>query len=506
MPEAIKDEFTDLPISAGAVTTLKARPLLPVWLMAVLLALVTLALYWPAKRYDFVNIDDDIYIASNLHVQGGLNWQAVKWAFQLYGGDYWHPLTWLSLMLDASLFGQAAGGFHFTNVAFHAANTVLLFLLLRLLTGALWRSVVVAALFALHPLRVESVAWVTERKDVLSTFFGFLSLLFYVRYAQKRSRVERRASRAKLWGPALDSRALALDYGLALLFLASGLMSKAMLVTWPFVMVLLDYWPLGRLQNAEVGDTRHATRSTPDVSRCTLHAPGSTLLRLVWEKVPLFVLSGLSCVLTYLTESGRRGVAGFGGIPALLRVENVFVAYARYLGQTFWPVRLAVPYTQPDHWSWLAVGGSVLVVVGVSLVVLWFGRRWPCLLVSWCWFMGTLIPVIGLTKGWGTFMADRFTYVSSVGVLLLVIWGTHELTRGWRCQVMALSVVGGVAIVLCLALTRQQLGTGRTAKDCSGMRSPSRRKIGWPTATSATPSPRKAKPTRPSANSRRPSA
>ncbi len=350
------------------------------------------------------------------HVQGGLNWGAAKWAFQLNQGDYWHPLTWLSLMLDASLFGQAAGGFHFTNVALHAANGVLLFLWLRMLTGALWRSVVVAALFALHPLRVESVAWVTERKDVLSTFFGFLSLLFYVRYAQKRSRVEGRESRAKLWGPALDSRASTLDYGLALFFLASGLMSKAMLVTWPFVMLLLDYWPLGRTQNAEVGDTRQATRSTPDVSRCTLHAPGSALLRLVWEKIPFLVLSGLSCVLTYLTEGGRRERVGFVASSALVRLENVFVAYARYLGKIFWPVRLAMPYTQPDHWSWLEVGGAVLVVAGVSLVVLWFGRRRPCLLVGWCWFLGTLIPVIGLTKGWRTFMARSFH-------LCVVGWG-----------------------------------------------------------------------------------
>ncbi len=252
-----------------------ARPRLPVWLMAVMLVLVTVAIYWPVRHYNFVNFDDPLFVAENPYVQGGLTWAGVKWAFQLNQADYWHPLTWLSLMLDASLFGQQAGGFHFTNVALHAANTVLLFLLLRLLTGALWRSVVVAALFALHPLRVESVAWVTERKDVLSTFFGFLSLLFYVRYAQKLSRVERRASRVKLWGPALDSRATTLDYGLALLFLASGLMSKAMLVTWPFVMLLLDYWPLGRMQHARAGDTptRHAARVTFHVTRSTLQAP-----------------------------------------------------------------------------------------------------------------------------------------------------------------------------------------------------------------------------------------
>ncbi len=446
------------PASMRRATLVRGWPRVPVWLMAVMLVLLTVAIYWPLRHYNFVNLDDLVFVAENPHVQGGLTWAGVKWAFQLNQADYWHPLTWLSLMLDASLFGQQAGGFHLTNVALHAANSVLLFLWLRLLTGALWRSVAVAALFALHPLRVESVAWVTERKDVLSTFFGFLSLLFYVRYAQKRSRVEPRSSRAKLSGTALGSSPSILDYGLALFFLASGLMSKAMLVTWPFVMLLLDYWPLGRMQNAEAGDTHHATRSTPDVSRYPLHASGSTLLRLVREKIPFLVLSGGSCVLTYLTEGGRRRAAGLEGIPALLRLENAFVAYARYLGKTFWPAELAVPYVQPDHWSWLAVWGAVLVVVGVCLVVLWLGQRQSWLLVGWCWFMGTLVPVIGLTKGWGSFMADRFTYLSSVGVLLVVIWGVYELTRRWRYAVLALSVAEGAAIVLCLALTRQQLG------------------------------------------------
>ncbi len=343
-----------------------ARTRLPVWLMAVMLVLVTVAIYWPVRRYNFLNLDDPDFVTSNVHVQGGLNWEAVKWAFQLNQGDYWHPLTWLSLMLDASLFGEAAGGFHFTNVAFHAANGVLLFLWLRRSTGALWRSVVVAALFALHPLRVESVAWVTERKDVLSTFFGFLSLLFYVRYAQKRSRVEPRASRAIVSGPALDSRSPTLDYGLALFFLASGLMSKAMLVTWPFVMLLLNYWPLGRMQNAEAGDTHHpssvaalrrvdATRSTPDVSRCTLHAPGSTLLRLVGEKIPFLVLSVLSCVLTYLTEGGRRGEVGFEGSRRCsglrMRLWPTPVISARPSGLSGWQCPIRSPITG-FGWRW----------------------------------------------------------------------------------------------------------------------------------------------------------
>ena len=432
----------------SAVVPLMARARLPVWLIAVLLVLGTTALYWPATGYDFVNIDDPLFVTENPHVQGGLTWVGVKWASQLNQGDYWHPLTWLSLMLDASLFGQAARGFHFTNVALHAANTVLLFLWLRRSTGALWRSVAVAALFALHPLRVESVAWVTERKDVLSGFFGLLSLIFYTRYATRGQRTDAKGKLSLVTGPespcqhpaSVMSALASSEYWLSLLFLACGLMSKATLVTWPFMLLLLDYWPLQRFQ----------LYSFP--------LSVSTLRPLVREKIPFLVLSGASCVLTYLTEGGRREAPGLVASPALLRLENAFVAYARYLGKTFWPVRLAVPYAQPDHWSWLEVGTSVLVVVGLCVLVLWLGWRWRYLLVGWGWFMGTLVPVIGLTKGWGTFMADRFTYVSSVGVLILVIWGAYELIRPWRYVVLALSVVGGTAVVLCLALTREQLG------------------------------------------------
>ncbi len=450
--------------------------------MGVLLALVTLVLYWPVTGFDFINYDDPQFVTSNAHVQGGLNWEGVKWAFSLNEGDYWHPLTWLSLMLDASLFGRKAGGFHFTNVAFHAANGVLLFLLLRRLTGAMWRSVVVAALFALHPLRVESVAWVTERKDVLSGCFGLLSLIAYACYAQGRGRRKSEtrnpksegnpkpetrnpksegAARAVVPGSAFDVGCWMLDvrvptsifYLLSLCFFACGLMSKATLVTWPFVMLLLDYWPLKRMQNVEASDTQPATPFTFHVSGFTHH-----VRPLLFEKIPFFALSVISCFVTYSTERGRQIAAGFEEAPALLRLENALVAYTRYLGKTFCPVKLAVPYVNPGHWSWLEVGGSVVVLVGVGLAVLWFGRRRPYLLVGWCWFLGTLIPVIGLTKGWVSFMADRFTYLPSVGVLMITVWGACELTRRWRYPVLALSVAGGVAIVLCLGLTRQQIG------------------------------------------------
>jgi Flp pilus assembly protein TadD len=422
-----------------------------------LLGLVTLALYWPATGFGFINYDDADFVTANVHVQGGLNWEGVKWAFGLNEGDYWHPLTWLSLMLDASLFGQKAGGFHFTNVVLHAFNGVVLFQLLRMLTGALWRSVVVAALFALHPLRVESVAWVTERKDMLSGCFGLLALIAYAHYAQRRlqtadcrlpnpaTRNTQHATRNTQDVSRLKFHASSF-YLLSLLFFACGLMSKAMLVTWPFVMLLLDYWPLQRFELLSF--------------RLTV----STLRPLLREKIPFFVLSGILCVLIYLTERGRQGAVGLAAPPALLRLENALVAYARYVGKTFWPVKLAVPYVNPGHWSWLVVGGSVLVVAGVCLGVLWLGRRQPVLLVGWCWFLGTMIPVIGLTQGWGSFMADRFTYVPSIGVLILTVWGVCELIRGRPDRLAVLSVAGGAAIVLCLALTRQQIGYWRDSE------------------------------------------
>jgi hypothetical protein len=327
--------------------------------------LVTLALYWPATGFGFINCDDPDFVTANVHVQGGLNWEGLKWAFGLSGGDYWHPLTWLSLMLDMSLFGQKAGGFHFTNLMLHTANGVLVFLLLRVLTGAMWRSLLVAALFALHPLRVESVAWVTERKDVLSGFFGLLALIFYAHYAA-------RGQRSEVGGPgALFPLPSSLCYLLSLGFFACGLMSKAMLVTWPLVMLLLDYWPLGRMQKAEGSGqrsedsgTQHATRNAQHRSRFTFHVSRTALLPLLFEKIPFFVLSGISCVLTYVTEGAKPEVSGFVAAPALLRLQNALVAYARYLGKSFWPADLAVPYMNPSHWSWLEVGGAVLVGVG----------------------------------------------------------------------------------------------------------------------------------------------
>jgi Flp pilus assembly protein TadD len=444
-----------------------ARPRFPVWLIAALLALVTIALYWPAMRHDFVNYDDDLYVTMNVHVQNGLTLENVKWAFLNPVAANWHPLTVLSHMLDCQLFGLKPWGHHLTSVLLHAVNTVLVFLFLRRLTGAIWRSLLVAAVFGLHPLHVESVAWVAERKDVLSAFFALLTLLAYTRYAQHATRdkcpafaasppssgfgaTSRRgkqvtgpgkAIRAPLMSRAtcLPAEALAkaghpsLFYWLALFFFALGLMSKAMLVTWPFVMLLLDYWPLERFKS----------------NRAWL---------LVAEKIPFFALAAVTSVVTFVVQQ-HEGAFGAGeNLPLGARSGNALISYCRYVGKLFWPTDLAVFYSHPGYWPLeqvLLAGGLIL---GISVLLIVKRGRYPFLLMGWLWFCGTLVPVIGLVQVGGQAMADRYTYIPSLGVLILAIWGAYELTRRWRCHVIALSVVGWAAIVLCLGLTRQQLG------------------------------------------------
>jgi protein O-mannosyl-transferase len=425
-----------------AASPVPAPPCLPVWLLAVVLVLLSLAIYWPATRCDFVNYDDNIYLTDNTHVSNGLSLENARWAF---GTDYaanWHPVTWLSHMLDCRMFGFNPWGHHLTNVLLHALNAGLVFALLQQMTGAPWRSLLVAALFALHPLRVESVAWVSERKDVLSGFFGLLALMAYAAYAQKSvvssrwSVISSQSSRHRLL--ITDHRSL--FYFLSLCFFALGLMSKPMLVTWPLVMLLLDYWPLGRL----------------DLS--TLQALRSTLLRLVGEKIPFFVLAALGSVLTFMAQKHGGAMTGTESLPLGARLGTVPISYSLYLWKLCWPTDLAVLYPHPGQWPLgqvLLAGGLIL---GISLLLFVQRRRAPYLLMGWLWFLGTLVPVIGLVQVGAQATADRYTYLPSLGVLVLAVWGACELTRRRRSQVLALSAAGGGAILLCLALTRQQVG------------------------------------------------
>jgi Flp pilus assembly protein TadD len=423
-----------------------ARSRFQVWLLAVLLALVTMAVYWPATRHDFVDYDDDVYVTSNFHVQAGLTLAGLKWAFINPVCSNWHPLTMLSHMCDCQMFGLKPWGHHLTNILLHAANTVLVFLLLRGLTGTLWRSWVVAALFGLHPVHVESVAWVAERKDVLSACFGLIALLFYSRYARKRSLPNPQPSK--------------LDYTLSLFFLALGLMSKPMLVTWPFVMLLLDYWPLerwrmadGGAQNAQVGKRKPAAGDSS-----TLNSQLSTTWRLVWEKIPFFALAAVASVIAYFVQKHGGAMQSIQNLSLGVRDGNALISYCRYLGKLFWPTKLAVFYPYPGHWplAELLLAGGLLI--GLSTLFFLQRRRCPFLLMGWLWFVGTLVPVIGLVQVGEQAMADRYLYIPSLGVLIVVIWGLYELTRHWRYQATALSVAGSAAIVLCTVLTWRQLG------------------------------------------------
>jgi tetratricopeptide (TPR) repeat protein len=387
--------------------------------MVVLLVLVTIALYWPAMQCGFINFDDPEYVSENPHVQGGLNWEGVKWAFSnTKQGAYWAPLMWLSHELDCQFFGLNAWGHHLMNVLLHAANTALVFLVFQRMTRATWRSLMLAVLFGWHPLRVESVAWVTERKDVLSTLFWMLTLLAYVKYVGA-SQV--RDSKSKVW------------YGVALAMFVFGLMSKAMLVTMPCVLLLLDYWPLERFK------------------------PGRAR-QLVMEKIPFFALAVAASIVTYVVQKHGGAVATVENLPLGARSGNALISCCRYLGKMFWPTDLAVFYPHPGYWPLEQVLLAGVFLCGISMLLFVKRGRYPYLLMGWLWFVGTLVPVIGFVQVGEQSMADRFTYVPSLGMLIIAIWGVYELARRWRYHKIALAVVGSAAIVLCLALTRQQIG------------------------------------------------
>jgi protein O-mannosyl-transferase len=398
-------------------------------LICLLLSLVTLAVFLPVARHEFINYDDPDYVTRNAMVLNGLSWHGAVWAFTSGAAGNWHPFTWLSHMLDVQLFGLWAGGHHLINVLFHIANTLALFLILNGMTRALWRSALVAALFALHPLHVESVAWVSERKDVLSAFFFLLTLWAYTRYAQSL----RSAARSTLHAPAF--------YALALFFFTLGLMSKPMLVTLPFVLLLLDYWPLGRIQVSSPFVIRHL----------------SSLIR---EKLPFFALAMASSIVTFVVQQKGGAVASAEQLPVPLRLANALVAYFRYLGKAVWPDHLAVFYPHPGYWPWWQVVGAALVLGAMSTLVIAVGRRQPALLVGWLWFVGMLVPVIGLVQVGLQSMADRYSYLPLIGLFILLVWAVPE---GWLNRK---AFVFGTAALLAAgaAATFQQVRVWRTAE------------------------------------------
>jgi tetratricopeptide (TPR) repeat protein len=394
-------------------------------LITLLLALGTLLVYLPLGHHGFSLFDDTDYVTNNPVVQNGLTWGGLRWAFVTWHASNWHPLTWLSHMLDCELFGLNAAAHHIVNVLFHAANAALLFTLLRRLTGALWPSAFIAALFAWHPLRVESVAWIAERKDVLSTLFALLSLLAYVKAAtDDKSRLK---TTSLLRSPA---------YWLAWLYFALGLMAKPMLVTLPFVMLLLDYWPLQRM----VGGQR----------------PLANIGRLVLEKLPFILLVAGSCVITYLAQNRGGMVVPLDEMSVGYRLANVPLAYLRYLQKMVWPAHLAILYPLPKTFSPLPVLLAVVALLSVTVMV-WLGRkRRPYGLVGWLWFLGTLVPVIGLVQVGRVAMSDRYSYFPFVGIAIAVTFAVRDLTE--RFQLNARFVAAGAGLVLagCVTLTEIQ--------------------------------------------------
>ena len=397
----------------------------PVRLIGWLLALITVLVYLPVQSHEFIYIDDPGYVTANATVQNGLNWAGFKWAFVGWHASNWHPLTWLSHELDCQLFGLNPGAHHLVNVLFHAANTGLLFLLWLRLTKACWPSALVAALFAWHPLHVESVAWVAERKDVLSTFFGLLALLAYARYAERAG-----GRRAVYYGASLTAFALAL-------------LAKPMLVTLPLLMLLLDFWPL---------------RRWPEAGR-----PPTVPWRLIREKWPFYLMAAGVCLVTILAQSGDA-IRTFQQVSPELRLENATMAGARYLGKILWPVNMGMFYPLPRHYAAGAVLLSAVVLAVVSLMA-WRGRRsHPWLITGWLWFLVMLLPVIGLVQVGEQSMADRYTYLPAVGLFVAAVFGLARAREKFRWPVRPLVIAAILILGGCVAVTEHQLAYWRNSE------------------------------------------
>lgn len=427
-----------IPVSAGASGEIQHRLVAAI---CAALVILTVSVYWQVRGFEFVNYDDTDYVSQNATVLKGLSWANLKWAFTTGHASNWHPVTWLSHMIDVELFGARPAGHHITNLILHAGNTVLLFLILMRITKARWRSAFVAALFALHPLHVESVAWVSERKDVLSTALGLLSIWAYVRYTDKRVGRTAAASRVGGFVPHLAW------YLLALCLFALGLMAKPMLVTWPFILLLLDWWPLRRIGAAGVASE---TRPTGLVS---IHQ----LRLLLWEKVPFFVLTAGSCVVTFLAQKNYGAVFVGEQFPLGSRLANAVVSYLRYLEKTVWPHDLAVPYPLPGHWpAWLVAIAAGLLLVASAVAFQQRDRR-PYLFVGWFWYIGTLVPVIGVVQVGMQSMADRYTYVPLIGIFIALVWAAAELSAQRRIPRVMTSAVAAAALAACAFLTLRQL-------------------------------------------------
>jgi Flp pilus assembly protein TadD len=366
------------------------------------------------SSFKFVNFDDPDYVYKNQNIQGGITLKAIQWAFTTGHASNWHPLTWISHMLDWQMFSSKAGGHHFTNLVFHVANTLLLFLVLKQMTSASWPSAFVAALFALHPLHVESVAWISERKDVLSTFFWMLTMWAYIRFV-KCPKITR--------------------YSLIIIFFTLGLMSKSMLVTLPFVLLLLDYWPLERFG---------LKYSIP---------------RLVAEKIPLFVMTLASCIVTFIAQKKSGAMEMGEKYSFLIRIANASISYLQYIIKMIWPAHLAMFYPHPGRNVSIPYAViSAVLLLAATIFMLRFAKNHRYLVTGWFWYLGTLIPVIGFVQVGVQTMADRYTYITLTGLFIIIAWGIPELLEKWLHRKFLLWASSLIVLSILVVCTYLQVG------------------------------------------------
>ena len=397
------------------------------------LVVITFAVYWPVQNYGFVNFDDNLYVTENPHIQEGLTLKSVIWAFSFSEKEntYWQPVTWISHALDCQLYGLQPGKHHLTGLMFHMANSLLLFMVFKWMTGAFWRSAFVATLFAIHPINVDSVAWVAERKNVLSTFFWMLTMVTYVYYAKK---------------PVLGR------YLLTFLMYVLGLLTKPMLVTLPFVLLLLDYWPLKRFFYGQLSNNGNGGQTKTAISGFKKFSP----LHLIVEKIPFFILSGVSIGLSFLSVQGK--VTSASSVPMDLRIANALVSYVKYIGDMVWPQGLTVFYPYPRMVpAWETIGASLLLV-GVSVFAIRSIKKAPYFIIGWLWFLGTLVPVLGLVQtGLWPAMADRFAYVPLIGLFMVFAWGVPQMCQSWSHRKIWLSASVVCLLIVLITVTRKQV-------------------------------------------------
>ncbi len=401
------------------------------FLVCMFLVVAVLAAYWQLPSCGFVSFDDKPYVTENRQVQQGLTAKGLAWAFTTFHEANWHPLTWLSHMLDFQLYGLNPLGHHWTSLLFHIGNTLLLFFILQQMTGALWQSAFVAALFALHPLHVESVAWVAERKDVLSTFFGFLAIIAYYRYVKQKSVV---------------------NYLFVFFFLCLGLMAKPMLVTWPFLLLLLDFWPLNRLHLSTSG-----TRQVESITGFDF----KIFFKLILEKIPLFIPVIFSSIITFMAQQSSGALTS---LPLDIRINNALVSWISYVIKAVWPARLIVLYPHPGIMLPIWQGaGAALLIAGSTCAAVRLSRQYPYGIVGLFWYLGTLVPVIGLVQVGIQAMADRYTYIPLTGLFIVVAWGFSDLLGKWRYRKIFLAVLAAIILSALTVRTFLQVGHWQNA-------------------------------------------